>query len=71
MDITNAVRVEATPGKDGWIVTVDGRPAAQPARLYIDGKRVDYVDGRIVVSDPTADDDGSTADGPSVRRIAL
>lgn len=69
MDTSNRAKVELIPGPDGWVVMVNGQVVSGAAVVLIDGQRVDYIDGRIVVSTPSVDDLPPAA--PPVRRIAL
>jgi hypothetical protein len=66
-------RVEINPGPGGVVVTINGAILPGATVVFVDGNRLDFVDGRVVVSsvpDTAADatNDGNT---PPTRRIAL
>ncbi len=68
-------RVEINPGPGGVVVVINGSILPGATIVFVDGRRVDFIDGRTVVSDvpPVAADatDARAADAPMTRRIAL
>lgn len=68
-------RVEINPGPGGVVVTINGAILPGATLVFVDGRRVDFVDGRTVVSDvpPVVADatNANAANTPPVRRIAL
>lgn len=68
-------RVEINPGPGGVVVVINGSILPGATIVFVDGRRVDFIDGRTVVSDvpPVAADatNANAADTPLVRRIAL
>lgn len=66
-------RVEINPGPGGLVVTINGAILPGATIVFVDGRRVDFVDGRTVVSDvPDTTADATNARlSPPTRRIAL
>lgn len=66
-------RVEINPGPGGLVVVINGAILPGATIVFVDGRRVDFVDGRTVVSDvpATAADATNAAPSPMTRRIAL
>ena len=69
----DANRVEINPGPGGLVVTINGAILPGTTIVFVDGRRVDFGDGRTVVSDvpDTAADATNAMQSPPVRRIAL
>lgn len=66
-------RVEINPGPGGVVVTINGAILPGATVVFVDGRRVDFIDGRTVVSDvpDTAADATNAVQSPPTRRIAL
>jgi len=43
-------RVEINPGPGGVVVTINGAILPGATIVFVDGNRLDFVDGRVVVS---------------------
>lgn len=65
--------VEINPGPGGLVVVINGAILPGATIVFVDGRRVDFVDGRTVVSDvpDTAADTTNATQSPITRRIAL
>lgn len=69
----DANRVEINPGPGGIVVVINNEILAGATVVFVDGQRLDFIDGRVVVSTVAPDDPALKAkpDVPAVRRIAL
>ena len=67
-------RVDINPGPGGVVVTINGAILPGATIVFVDGRRVDFIDGRTVVSNVATTalaTDARAADAPMTRRIAL
>lgn len=65
----DANKVEVNPGPGGVVVTINGAILPGATVVFVNGRRLDFVDGRVVVSTVAPDDPAREA--LPVRRIAL
>ena len=65
----DANKVEVNPGPGGVVVTINGAILPGATVVFIDGQRLDFIGGRVVVSTVAVDDPAREA--LPVRRIAL
>ena len=65
----DANRVEINPGPGGVVVVINGAILPGATVVFVDGQRLDFVDGRVVVNTVAPNDPSREA--LPVRRIAL